>query len=236
MRRRTGLRAAGVLVLSALMVSGCALRGTAPATPESLVGTWSLAEKVNAPEQPYLSFLADGSWSASDGCNRARGGWDLDADGAISVTAGPQTRLECDGAALPDALTTAERVEVRGDVLILHGARAAVTELARTRDPLVGPQRLPLGFWQENDTDGSPFLFIGSKGSFYGNDGCNTLTGPWEATDDGAIRFPATVSTEKFCEGVDAWLGRAVIARSIGGVMTLQSEDGTVIGQLRARR
>ncbi|MET1015829.1 MAG: META domain-containing protein, partial [Leifsonia flava] len=83
---------------------------------------------------------------------------------------------------------------------------------------------------------GAPFLFLSSRGSFSGNDGCNTLTGPWEATDDGGIRFPATVSTEMFCEGVDAWLGEAVLGRAISGVMSLYSEDGEVIGQLRARR
>lgn len=231
------LRTAGLLVLAALTLSSCAAGGAASAvTPRSLVGTWSLPTTFDSPEQPYLSIALDGAWSASDGCNRVRGEWDLDAGGAITVTSGPQTRIACDGAPLPTAMTAAERVEVRGNVLLLHGPPAtAVTELVRSRDPLIGPQRLPLGYWEEDGSDGSVFLFIGSKGSFSGNDGCNTLTGPWEATNDGGIRLPATVSTEMYCEGVDAWLGQAVLGRAIGGVMTLQSEDGTVLGQLRAR-
>lgn len=231
------VRTTGIVALLAVMISGCALGRTSSATPESLVGTWSLEQTFDSPEQPFVSFVRDRSWSASDGCNRAAGEWALEEDGTITVTSGPQTRLACDGAELPVAVTEAERMEVRGDTLVIHGSRdAVVTELVRSRDPFVGPQSRPVGYWVEDDSAGAPFLFLSSRGSFSGNDGCNTLTGPWEATDDGGIRFPATVSTEMFCEGVDAWLGEAVLGRAISGVMSLYSKDGEVIGQLRARR
>lgn len=242
MARRTGpaarrLGAAGAL-LTALALSGCMPAGIpVPATPESLVGTWSLDEMFASPEQPFVSFARDGSWSASDGCNRVSGDWNLGPKGSLIVTSGPQTSSACDGAPLPAAVLAADRVDIRNDILVLHGSRTAdVTELVRSRDPLVGPQRLPIGYWAESDEPGAPFLFISSKGSFTGNDGCNTLTGPWEITDTGDIRFPATVSTEMFCEGVDTWLGEAVLGRAVGGVMTLKSADGTVLGQLTARR
>lgn len=242
MAHRTGpaTRALGAVValLTALALSGCMAAGIpAPATPESLVGTWSLDGTFTSPEQPFVSFARDGSWSASDGCNHVSGDWDLSPDGALSVTSGPQTSSACDGAPLPGAVLAAARVDIRNDTLVLHGSRSAdVTELVRSKDPLVGPQRLPIGYWAQSDEPGAPFLFISSKGSFSGNDGCNTLTGPWEITDDGDIRFPATVSTEMFCEGVDTWLGHAVLGRAVGGVMTLESADGTVLGQLTARR
>lgn len=237
MSGRSGVVAAALVVV-ALTLPGCSWRDIPrAASPESLVGTWSLDETFDSPEQPFVSFARNATWSASDGCNRVQGEWDLGANGAITVTSGPQTDLTCDGAPVPDAITTAERVELRGDTLVLHGSRpAGVTELVRSRDPFVGPQSRPIGYWVEDDTEGAPFLFLSSRGSFSGNDGCNTLTGPWEATDDGAIRFPATVSTEMFCEGVDTWLGEAVLGRAVGGVMTLQDEDGTVLGQLTARR
>ena len=234
---RRDITVAGLVALLAVMISGCAQDGISSATPESLVGTWALEKTFDSPEQPFVSFVRDRSWSGSDGCNRVNGEWDLEDDGTITVTSGPQTRLACDGAGLPSALTEAERVEVSGDTLVIHSASdTVVTELVRSKDPFVGPQSRPIGYWVEDDSDGAPFLFLSSRGSFSGNDGCNTLTGPWEATDDGGIRFPATVATEMFCEGVDSWLGTAVLGRVIGGVMTLYSDDGTVIGQLQARR
>lgn len=237
MTGRSGL-AATAMVLCAVALSGCSLRGMPQAaSPESLVGTWSVETAFDSPEQPFVSFARDATWSASDGCNRVHGEWDLGPEGALSVTSAPRTELTCEGAPLPDAITTAERAEIRGDTLVLHGAgQGTVTELVRSRDPLVGPQTRPIGYWVENDSEGAPFLFLSSRGSFSGNDGCNTLTGPWEATDDGGIRFPATVSTEMFCEGVDTWLGEAVLGRAVGGVMTLQAADGSVLGQLTARR
>jgi len=232
------IRAAAMPVLVALTLCGCTQGGLVhEATPESLVGTWSVAQTFDSPEQPYVSFTRNGSWSASDGCNRVYGEWNLGSDGSLSVSSGPQTGAVCDGMPLPGAVLAANRVDLRGGLLVLHGSSAAdETELERTRDPLVGPQPLPIGYWAQSDAPGAPFLFIGSKGSFSGNDGCNTLTGPWEITDSGDIRFPATVATEMACEGVDTWLSDAVLGRAIGGVMTLESEDGTVLGELTARR
>ncbi|GHD46790.1 META domain-containing protein [Mycetocola manganoxydans] len=103
------------------------------------------------------------------------------------------------------------------------------------QDPFIGSDALPLGRWVETDGENAAFLAIGSKGTFTGSDGCNTLTGTWEVADDGSIRFPATVATERWCEGMDPWLGSAVEGRVVDGVMTLESEDGTVLGELRAR-
>jgi len=37
------------------------------------------------------------------------------------------------------------------------------------------------------------------------------------------------------CDGVDQWLSQASQGRVRAGVMTLQSADGTVLGQLTAR-
>ena len=237
-RHRIRRAKAALLVVAALALTACAQVGVPRgATSEFVVGAWSLDETFDSPEQPFVAFARGGSWSGSDGCNRVGGTWSLDADGSLRVTSGPQAGATCNGAPLPSALITTEWAEMRGDALVLHGSRTAeVTELVRSTDRLVGPQRLPIGYWAESDAAGAPFLAISSKGNFSGSDGCNTLTGPWEMTDSGDIRFPATVSTEMFCEGVDTWLGEAVLGRAVGGVMTLESADGTVLGQLTARR
>jgi heat shock protein HslJ len=109
-----------------------------------------------------------------------------------------------------------------------------VTELVRSTDPLVGPQGFPIGYWVEARTPTAPFLSISADRTFSGNDGCNNLVGSWETTDDDATRFLDTAATLTDCDGVDEWLGKAVLGRVVAGVMTLQGEDGTVLGQLTA--
>jgi heat shock protein HslJ len=233
-RPTLGLGAALGLVL---LVGGCAGQpGPSPAEPADLLGVWTIDETFDSPEQPYVSFLDDETWSASDGCNRVQGTWQLGADGALTTTSGPQTLMACDGAQLPLAVTMADRVEIEGDVLFIHSSMdSTVTELVRSTDPLVGPQGLPVGKWVESDAEGAPFLSISADGTYSGNDGCNNFTGAWTTSDDGATEFGPAAITLMACEGVDQWLSRATLGRVVGAVMTLQAEDGTVLGQLTAQ-
>jgi heat shock protein HslJ len=204
-------------------------------SPGAIVGVWALDETFETPEQPYVSFVQDNTWSASDGCNRVQGTWDLTGDGDLTVESGPQTMMSCEGAQLPLAVTMASRVELDGDTLRIHSSfDSTVTELIRSTDPLVGPQGFPIGYWVEERTPTSPFLSIRADRTFSGSDGCNNLVGTWETADDGATRFLNTATTLMACEGIDEWLGRAALGRVVAGVMTIQSEDGTVIGQLTA--
>ncbi|ANP73431.1 META domain-containing protein [Cryobacterium arcticum] len=204
--------------------------------PGALVGTWVLDRTFDSPEQPYVSFVQDNTWSASDGCNRVQGTWTLAADGSLSTTSGPQTMMACDGAQLPLAVSRGTSVEVDGDTLIIHSSfDSTETTLVRSTDPTVGPQGLPIGYWVESNTPTAPFLSIQADGTYSGNDGCNALTGSWEQADDDAIRFTGGAQTLRACEGVDQWLSQAAQGRVQAGVMTLQSADGTTIGQLTAR-
>ena len=210
---------------------------TASVDPGSLIGVWVLPQTFDSPEQPYVSFVQDNSWSSSDGCNTVRGTWTLGTGGGLSTTSGPQTLMGCDGAPLPAAVVGARTVTVTGDALVLIGSGEAggETALVRSTDPLVGPPGRPVGYWVERNTPEAPFLSFDTDQSYSGNDGCNVLTGTWEQTDDGAVALTPGATTMMMCEGMDQWLRLAVLGRVQAGVMTLQGPDGTVLGQLTKR-
>ena len=228
--------------LAALVLAGCtsgnpdAASPAGSAQPGAMVGTWVIDQTFDSPEQPYVAFMPDNTWSASDGCNRVQGTWDLAADGSLTTTSGPQTMMACDGAQLPLAVSRGTRVEVDGDALAIHSSfDSTVTSLVRSTERTIGPQGLPIGYWVESNTPTAPFLSIQADGSYSGNDGCNALTGTWEQTDDEAVLFTAGAMTLMACEGIDQWLNLAAQGRVQAGVMTLQAADGTVLGQLSSR-
>jgi heat shock protein HslJ len=225
-----------------LLLGGCGVSGPNAASPSgsaqpgALVGTWVIDQHFDSPEQPYVSFGQDNTWSASDGCNRVQGTWELAADGTLTTTSGPQTMMACDGAQLPLAVTHGTRVVVDGDTLVIHSSfDSTETTLVRSQERTVGPQGRPVGYWVESTSPTAPFLSLQADGRYSGNDGCNALTGSWDQADDGAIRFTAGAMTLMACEGVDTWLDQAALGRVRAGVMTLQAADGLVLGQLSAR-
>ncbi|QWT23971.1 META domain-containing protein [Subtercola sp. PAMC28395] len=236
--------------LAAISLAGCASSSTGSAGsstpaptpsstssihPGSLVGVWTLGQKVDAPEQPFVSFVQDNTWVASDGCNRVRGTWNVDADGTLTTTSGPQTMMACDGAQIPLAVTEGTHVSVNGDYLTITSAHgAAETQLVRSTDPTVGPSGRPIGYWTETRTSTSPFLSISTDGTYSGSDGCNRLAGSWTSNADDSITFSQGISTLMACEGVDTWLSGLASGTVRAGVMTIQSADGTVLGQLTA--
>lgn len=237
-----------IMVRSALAVSAIALVATlagcssgdaavrSAVDPAALVGTWAIDSTLDSPEQPFVAFVDDGTWTASDGCNRVQGTYELGDLGALTTTSGPSTLMACDGAQLPLALTMADYVQVSGDVLtIASSADSTITTLVRSTDPTVGPQDKPVGQWIESDAADAPFLTLAADGSVHGSDGCNILNGAWTLADDGSIAFGPFASTLKFCEGVDTWLLTAATATVQGGVMTVQDAAGEVLGQLTSR-
>ncbi len=227
--------AAGIIVL----LSGCA-SGTPPVAttvqPADIVGTWTLDRTFDSPEQPFIALEKDNTWSASDGCNRVIGTWQLGSDGALMTTAGPQTLMACDGAQLPLAIARADRVAVKGDALTIHSSfDSTITELVRASDPKVGPQGLPVGYWIEKAGSEKPFLAISANRSFSGNDGCNNIFGSWTAGSDGSVQFIHVGMTLMACAGVDQWLSTLATGRLQGGVLTIESADGKVIGHLTGK-
>jgi len=242
MSRRSLLRSALAATALVLALSGCTVltpNADSPSgsvQPGALVGTWVIDQTFDSPEQPYVAFVQDNTWSASDGCNRVQGTWEVAADGALRTTSGPQTMMACDGAQLPLAVSRGTRVEVNGDTLVIHSSfDSTETVLVRSTDEAVGPQGRPIGYWVESNSPDAPFLSIQADGRYTGNDGCNSLTGSWEQADDETVLFIGGAMTLMACDGVDQWLSQASQGRVRAGVMTLQSADGTVLGQLTAR-
>lgn len=203
--------------------------------PGALVGTWVIEHTFDGPERPFVSFVQDNSWSASDGCNRVRGTWKIDDTGTLTTTSVPHTMMACDGAQLPLAVTQGTSVTVNGDALVIHSSfDSTTTNLIRSTDSTVGPQGRPIGYWVESATPEAPFLSIQANGTYSGNDGCNVIRGSWKQADDEAVLLTHGVSTPMACNGVDTWLNQAVRGRVRAGVMTLESALGTVLGQLSA--
>src|SRR5690554_7980605 len=86
-----------VLVALVLPLSACSIPRQEPRviSPGDIVGVWVLDETLDSPEQPFVSFVQDNTWSASDGCNRVQGEWQLDRNGSLIVTSGPHTLMSC---------------------------------------------------------------------------------------------------------------------------------------------
>lgn len=124
----------------------------------------------------------------------------------------------------------------------LHGARRAVALIGAAAllaglsacapsDPGPAGADPAVGTWGTPGTEGEPYLTLNDGGQLDGSDGCNALTGSWEAEGD-EIDFDDVTSTLMACEGVDTWLGALESATLSGDTMTVRNEGGAVIGTL----
>lgn len=230
--------AAAVATLVILSLAACAPTSSAPGPtdtrhPGELVGTWTIDQQFDTPEQPFIAFVQDNTWTASDGCNRVQGTWDLSASGTLSTHAGPQTMMRCSGAQLPLTIILADGATVDGDTLTISSSQqATTTDLVRTTERTVGLQGFPIGYWVESLTPTAPFLSISADRTFTGNDGCNVLNGQWESTGDGAVSFSGVTTSLMACLDTEQWLGQASTAVLRNGTLTVQNAQGEVIGQL----
>jgi heat shock protein HslJ len=95
-----------------------AAQGTAnPST--TIVGTWGTGKTYTSPEQPFVTFVDGGTWTASDGCNKVQGTWKESAPGTLVVTSGPHTMMACEGAPLPSAVASTHTYKLAGEKLTL---------------------------------------------------------------------------------------------------------------------
>lgn len=143
----------GAVGLAVAVLAGCATgagpaddatAGPAPAEPADLVGTWVVDATYPVHIQPFLTIVADGTWTGSDGCNGVQGTWELGAGGALTTTAGPHTMIYCDGKDLPALFDAAATAAVDGDTLTLQDAAGEVTAtLIAGREELLTPQAKP---------------------------------------------------------------------------------------------
>lgn len=236
------MRRFAVAALTAVMlvplVSACAPTPTASPQSESpraddIVGTWTVDGAFDTPEHPFVAFADDGRWTASDGCNRVNGTWDLSPSGVLTTTAGPHTLMWCDGVQLPVAVALADSASVEGDTLTVTSSQdATVTELVRTDDSDIGLQGVPIGYWVATPGVAAPFLSISADGTYTGNDGCNVINGTWEASPDGTISLTPGATTLMACPDTDNWLNAAGSVSLRNGTLTVQDAQGEVLGQL----
>lgn len=77
---------------------------------DSYEGTWGTDE----PGKPYLQFVADGTVTGTDGCNRLMGKWTLE-EGAIHFQQMVSTMMYCEG--VDTWLSGAASAKVHGDSL-----------------------------------------------------------------------------------------------------------------------
>ena len=106
--------------------------GLTPATPAALDGKWvPVAYAVST--DPHVLFVADGTWTGSDGCNGGQGRWAVGADGEFLATAGPSTLIGCEGAPVPSwaAQATTAGINADGWLLLFDAAGTEIGRLAR---------------------------------------------------------------------------------------------------------
>ena len=111
---------AGSSVSSAAPSSAPASAAQGTANPSTtIVGTWGTGKTYTSPEQPFVTFVDGGTWTASDGCNNVQGTWKESAPGTLVVTSGPHTMMACEGAPLPSAVASTHTYKLAGEKLTL---------------------------------------------------------------------------------------------------------------------
>ena len=86
----------------------------------------------------------------------------------------------------------------------------------------------PVGTWGDPEV---AYLELGPDGALSGSDGCNRLSGSWEADGD-AVTFVGVAVTLRACVDVDDWLSRLDTAEVDRDSMTVFNPDGEQIGIL----
>jgi heat shock protein HslJ len=236
MRRIWGAAVAAIAL--ALVVAGCSAsasttRHTLAPDQGRIVGVWTVKRDFKTPEQPFVSFAQDNSWSASDGCDRVYGSWKVSSTGRLSVSESTHAALTCDGAMLPTAVAQGSHVRLSGDSLTLTSSDgSAKTTLQRTHASDVGPQGRPVGYWIGGRTPSSPYLSLLADGSYQAYDGCVVTTGTWTFSNTEQVRLEAASGAVGRCTGVDQWLTQATRGRVSADTMTLSDAAGKDVGTL----
>lgn len=209
-----------------------------PASTTTLAGHWIVSDSYNSPDQPFLTFEHDGTWTGSDGCNNATGTWSMDSAGALTTTSGPMTRIYCDGAPLPMYLIDAVSARYDGTNLTLidHDGKELVSlhHPASTETPVPQGTDNVTGLWTgvENGRQRLLQLTMNDDGTVKGNDGCNDFTSTWRFAEDGSVSFSKLAITSRTCDGVVTWLSGAASAVLDGTTMVIRSQYGAQLGTL----
>lgn len=109
-----------------------------PATWAQLLGAWvTVQPRPSGPMgrtiDPGVTFSADGSYGATDGCNGTSGRWAADDSGAFIATGGPSTLIGCANVDVPQFVANAAWAALDDGVLVL--VDRAGHETGRLRRP-----------------------------------------------------------------------------------------------------
>ncbi|MDF2444665.1 MAG: hypothetical protein JWR01_2868 [Subtercola sp.] len=240
------LLALAVVGFVALAVTGCSAPATpvpdapqyTPASTSTLPGTWIVADTYASPDQPFLTFERDGTWTGSDGCNDSTGTWSMDTTGVLTTTSGPQTQIYCDGAHLPLFLIDSVSARFDGTDLTLVGHDGSelvkVHKRTMTEKAVARGTTVVVGLWTNTEPgrDRLLQLTMSDDGTVKGNDGCNDFTSTWRFAEDGSVSFGKLAITSRTCEGVVTWLNLASSAVLDGPTMVIRSMYGAQLGTL----
>jgi heat shock protein HslJ len=79
----------------------------------------------------YLTFLDDGTWTGSDGCNGQSGDYTIASDGHLTADPNPQTLIGCPGVNVNSALGSSNHIAIEGNHLILYDGQKTVLEFVQ---------------------------------------------------------------------------------------------------------
>jgi heat shock protein HslJ len=111
------------------------------ATAQTVVGTWRPVRlsgfatlKTARPDDPTITFKADGTWIGSDGCNGINGTYSIGQRGEFSSKSGSQRMVGCDNVPHTAVLAAAKRIASDKTGLTFYaGDGREVARYARTR-------------------------------------------------------------------------------------------------------
>jgi heat shock protein HslJ len=111
------------------------------ATAQTVVGTWRPVRlsgfatlKAARPDDPTITFKADGSWVGSDGCNGLEGTYTIGQRGEFTSKSGAQRMVGCDNVPHTAVLAATKRITIDKTGLTFYaGDGREVARYARAR-------------------------------------------------------------------------------------------------------
>ncbi|WBQ06700.1 META domain-containing protein [Kribbella sp. CA-293567] len=111
------------------------------ATVETVTGSWRPVRlsgfttlKAARPDDPVITFNADGTWTGSDGCNSLSGTYTIGQRGEFTSTSNGQRQVGCENVPHTAVLQSTERLESdKKNLTFYAGDEREVARYARTR-------------------------------------------------------------------------------------------------------
>jgi len=257
------LLAPAILMAGVLAMSGCGSTSTpagagdaSPAAATELSGTsWNLESYAGPDGEPVagttsgelgtLTFVADGSFAGSTGCNRIMGTYTQDGQ-ALTMASGPMTLKACQGpvaaqeAAIVAALPLVASFTLETTLVLQDADGNALLTYAPGMSSLAGTSWQATGINNGKEAvvgmDGTEQVtaVFGADGTLSGSGGCNTYSGTFTTSGADQITIGTLAATEMACpepameieQMYFAALGNVAVYQIDGTTLTLRDADG----------